>query len=694
MPTNTAHEFFFWTAVGLTFGLGLGLADLYVATPELRRLLPSALLAALFLLTYPYTRKQPGCARFIISAACACLCILLGSDLLMGETFYVHASWTRCTDTLINGREILKIWLLSHGQNIYPGMKDFPFLVTLYTPGYYAVCSALFSALGDLVLSASVVSFLSLVGLVLAMAVWLRRETDRTGFAAAIAGLFLVDPHIVNSGLLVRPDFLAWFLVVLGAYLFLAPCRKNPSRARVLTGCITLCLGPLFKQQTVPVTLACITVCLIAPILWKRCLFLLVSGLIIGGVSFELMQLSTDGNFLTHCIIYPVKLAGSPSITNWSNAAGRIQAFTKQEFALLGLCFIILIQGVIQRRLHVLDWIILVQIPFILRLIMTWGAADNYWWGLLATVFLRVGVYLGQVARKGSDQYSLALIGLLALCPPSPSLADWGTAFSSAQPDTADLRLAAIVRQIASGDVLVNSEASPPLLSREFSRRLQFFDSIETEFFEKVGLWRFSDSKMAVDISDKRFAVIVLGKTFINPAIPIRILNYYRPDQVIGPYTIYTPLSGHTITYPIPTEQLIESSPLKLHVCKVEGVYVNQTFGAFSISKTEYSNTGSVIFVLNGHSAMRSVLVRLYPKIVHFGPGNKIVCEWSDDGVNYKNFFIYQGTPGDMQMSLSEPNVEARFYPASQEVFIRFVLQGSAQLWFNQDMPFAFIADN
>ncbi|MBI4805876.1 MAG: hypothetical protein HY795_11645 [Desulfovibrio sp.] len=595
---------------------------------------------------------------------------------------------------MISGREILKIWLLRHGQNIYPELRDFPFLVTLYTPGYYLVCAAWLVATGNPALSASSVSFLSLIALCMAMGVWLRRETDRPWLALVTVGLFLVNPYIINTGLLARPDFSAWSLAILGTYLFLAPGREKPSQLQILAGCLVLCLGPFFKQQTLPIVLACATVCVFKPHLWKRCLGLAGMGLALGLASLAVLQLGTDGNFLTHSFLYPIKLAGDVSITNWSNAAERILEFTRQQFILLGLYGAALLYGFAQRRLHVLDWLILIHTPFLLKLVMTWGAASNYWWGMLALLFLRVGIFMGEVTNKLPVGPSIALVGLLALCPQSLAPSSWGAAFSARVPASDGLRLAEAIQRIDQGEVLINAEASPPLLSKDFTQRFQFFDSIETQFFEAVGLWRFIDSKMYRDISNKRFAAVVLGKTFMNHAIPLSILNYYHVDQTIGPYTLYKPLPGSTILYSVPTDQTVYSPPLTLRLTEIDGVYVKQSFNAFSISKTEEANLGYVVFTLDGLEPMRSVNVCFFPKVVHYGPGSMLSCEWSTDGVNFTNFLDYYGTINDMNSSLPHQRVKKAILLANKKVFIRFIIYGSAQLWFNREMPFAFIVNS
>ena len=80
----------------------------------------------------------------------------------------------------------------------------------------------------------------------------------------------------------------------------------------------------------------------------------------------------------------------------------------------------------------------------------------------------------------------------------------------------------------------------------------------------------------------------------------------------------------------------------------------------------------------------------LYPKVAHLGSGDRLLVEWSLDGRSYTPFLEYRGAPGDMDTGLFEPRQEAAFLPNTSKIFIRFVFQGSAQLWFNAHDPMLF----
>lgn len=678
-----------WSVAGMVFGAILTVSIQFLPQNFVQELAIPVAMAVLAGTSLIWRHKE-NWNSFVLFASCTCLFLELGAQLALFASHYYNASWTRCVDTVINGREILKVWLLRHGQNIYPGSQDYPFLATLYTPVYYVVCAALLMVVGNPVLSTTAVSFLSLLGLSIVIALWIRKETGCFWLAVAVAGLFLIHPTIRYAGQFSRPDFLAWMLVLLGACLFLAPGQQRVGRAQVVLGCLALCLGPLSKQQTLPILLACITVCMFRHTLWRRCLYLACFGLSAAGVAFVVLQVLTGGNFLTHCVLYPAALARDGLITDWGSLLPKFKDFASREAVLLGLYGIAILHGAWRRRLHEIDWLIVVQMPFLAQLVITWGADANYWWGMLVLLYLRVGIFLGSVVKIRYLGASVATV-LLVFCPPFPPFSLWNQAPAASQTYQDDLVMAKAVAAAGPSDILINSEASPPVLPLDYSLRLHFFDALELKFFELTKFWRFSESKMNKDITEKRFATIVVSHTFINPAIPNHIRNYYQTENVLENYSIFKPRHGNTVVYSVPTDQVVTAPHLSVHLSNVDGVDVGSGFGGFFISKNQNAEFGKVTFVVQGEESMASVRMALFAKVAHFGVGNSVLCEWSKDGTSYVPFLDYAGLPNDMNLSLFDTRVEAEFAPRVQRVFIRLTLNGSAQLWFNKDFPIAFM---
>lgn len=678
-----------WSVGGIALGAILTVSLQFLSQNSVQDLAIPVVMAVLSGSSLVWRDKE-GWNSFVLFASCTCLFLELGAQLSLFASHYYNASWTRCIETLLNGREILKVWLLRHGQNIYPGSQDYHFLATLYTPVYYVVCAALLMVVDNPVSSTTAVSFLSLLGLSIVIAIWIRKETGSFWLAVAVAGLFLIHPTIRYAGKYARPDFLAWMLVLLGAYLFLAPGQERVGRVQVLLGCLALCLGPLTKQQTLPILLACITVFMFRHPLWKRCLFLAGFGLAAAGVALVVLQVLTGGNFLTHAVLYPAALARDGAITDWGSLLSKFKSFASRETVLLGLYGIAILHGAWRRRLHEIDWLIVVQMPFLAQLVITWGADANYWWGMLVLLYLRVGVFLGSVIKIRYLGASVATV-LLIFCPPCPSFLLWNQTPVASQTYQDDLVMAKAVAAAGPGDILINSEASPPVLPLDYSLRLHFFDALELKYFELTKFWRFSESIMNKDIAEKRFATIVVGRTFINPAIPNHIRNYYQTESALENYSIFKPRLGNTVVYSVPTDQVVTAPHLSVQLSIVDGVDVGSGFGGFFISKNQSAEFGKVTFVLQSEESMASVRVAMFAKVAHFGVGNSVLCEWSKDGTSYVPFLDYAGLPNDMNLSLFDTRVEAEFAPRVQRVFIRVTLNGSAQLWFNKDFPIAFM---
>ena len=678
---------------GLPLIAGVCALAVFVLTASFAQAGGRALLVALPCLAVLALCRGSGRTRtrgiVFVSAFAGCLLVLLlGQHLLADAAGYFHGPWLRCLDTVIDGREILKTFLMRHGHTIYPNFQDYPYLVTLYTPGYFLFGAALMLVVGNPVLAAKLASLIPLLGLCALLVVWLRRETGKTWLAVAMASIFLLLPGVAQSGLMTRPDYLAWFCLYTGVFLVLVPGASAPSRARLVLAGLAFCLAALCKQQTLPMTAAFLLACLLDK--QRRRQVTILAGVIaaLGLLCAAVLILVSQGDILRHVLVYPVRLAGNAAITNVGNAIPRLVLFFRLEYPLLALWALAVIWDALRKRPHPLDWMLLFYCPVQLRLVMTWGASANYWWGIQFLLCLRVGIFLCQRAGDGDMGRALALVALLALSPaPLPHFLN---ALRPLLPGDDDLRLEQAVAALGPGRILAQAEAAPPLLASGKANQVDFYDAMETVYFERTGMWRFLDSKMASDIAAKHFRAIVTSQTNADPDVLRYIQNYYSTSMKFGPYTIYEPAPGPVLAYGAPTDRIVAAQGCSVQLLQADDVELVRSFGAFSFSKKQDAPQGTLVFAVQAPFTINRTTVILYPKVAHLGPGDRLVAEWSQDGRTYFPFLEYGGSSADMDTGLFEPRLEAAFQPEAAGIFVRLSLQKSAQLWFNAQNPMVF----
>ncbi|GFK93606.1 hypothetical protein NNJEOMEG_01440 [Fundidesulfovibrio magnetotacticus] len=599
---------------------------------------------------------------------------------------FAWTPWTWVVSPLISGREVLKIWLAAHGQSIYPPPGTYPFLTTLYTPLFFVLGAGLTRLLGDPALSGMLLTALPYAGAFAVVTLWGRRETGSWAVPLAFAVLAFASVQMALAGVILRPDWLAWMLAYAGAMRFTArDAGDRPWAAALLLGA-----AMLTKQQTLPVFLALVTLCIWDRSLWRRCLFTACAAGALLGVAALAMQWGTGGAFLIHTLKYPASLAADPGITNWESAVPRLVRFGINHAAPLAAWAACLLAGLARRRFHALDWLLLVQVPFILRLMMTWGAADNYFWGFLPLLYLRLGVAAAAIGREGLARGAAAAL-LAALClPASRGFDDPAARATPARPD-----LSALAREIARPDGppwLINAEAAPLLLPREFTPRLAAFDAIETQFFERVGYWRFAGSPLHRDIVGRRFGGIILGDTFRDEQVHSVINLHYALESVPDPlYAVYRPLPGAVVEYPVPTDRPVAAEGLTLQVASIDGLDVNQSFGGFfSMTKNEKAASGHVTFSLRKPPGPAVVHVGFHPKVASFGPENLLEVDVGDPVRTLRRLGDFPGTPQDNDKDLHALPASVSFETDGEEALVRFTVRGNARLWFAPTMPLIF----
>ncbi len=578
--------------------------------------------------------------------------------------------------SLIDGRETVKIWLLSQGRGIYPDMRDYPYLVTLYTPIYHSLAALAARTVvpGDVAGGGHLASYAGWVGLLCVMA-WITRRETRSLFLAALVPLsFAAGPYMAGYIRQIRPDLLAWCLAFAATGLFAAKARDRATRDWPVAAAVCMAAALFTKQQTAAVCCALVTACLVGQAGVGLCLrFAALTGAMGLAAGAALYGL-TDGAFLLHCVIYPARLAADASITNLDNAWPRLAAFARAYWGLLALFLLALADDVRRRRLHLLDWLALVHAPFLVKLVATWGADTNYFLGFCIILTLRAGALLGAFRAAGERGRAAALALALLLSPLTPvprdAAGEGGAAAAAARDE-------ALRRAVGGAEALVNAEGAAPLLVGG-GGKLFFFDATESQFFERVGLWSFGGSRLARDIAARRFPVVVLRPTFQDPQVLRAIENTYALAETLPDYSVYRPKQGDIVVLADP---LAPAAAGPVRLAESRGVEAGTGFGARFVGRRADAQTAEIVYAVAAPRPVAWVGLTFYPKVSSPGPESFIEAAWSADGVAYHPFARYAGSGDDNATGLFEPCLEAGFAPGAAAFFVRLTLSGSARLW-------------
>lgn len=431
-------------------------------------------------------------------------------------TSLININYKECQNLLTDGAQVVKIWLFKNGINIYPQNNKYQYLVSIYTPGYYLLSAAVDLILNNTYLSALVVNGLSLLVICSIMALWIYGES-RTAVTGALAVIgYLSNPVMINSAVHVRSDLLAWAFALSGAYLFFN--KKQDSKWQYAAAAL-LGASVFIKQQVAAILIGCVSACIISWSSWRKCLALLFLSGVICAALFAAVQYSSDGGFLTHVLLYPLAMAKNPLISTWPNAEPRAIQFAVTNMGILLITFAIILHDVIRKKFHPLNWMILVHIPFVIRLLMHWGAADNYYWGITALMYTRVGCYLGELRIKYKRWTLHAAPILILLFATTPSYSTLAHQFDlhKIQNETVE-RLPGMIETAGYRNVLINSEAGSTLLKLADRVKLTFFDGFDLSFFEQSKLWKGNESQLYEDIRNRKYDAVVVGSSFVAPS--------------------------------------------------------------------------------------------------------------------------------------------------------------------------------
>ncbi len=589
----------------------------------------------------------------------------------------------RLGEVAIDGRELAKMAAIARGGSMYPPMTDYPFFITLYTPVYHYLGAFVSLFLPDVSLAAHCLTYAAHAALIVVMTVWIRAESGRLWAGLALALALVLSPYYGNYVLKTRPDLLAWFLAFLGAFVFSQNLDTLERKSSIPWAALLLSLALMTKQQTLPILLAMATVFVVKRGTFAVCLRLALWALAFCVAIYGYFYVSTDGNVVLHTVVYPSRLAGDPAITNLANAWPRLLDLGRTYWGLFLLYALALVGDLRRKRLHILDWAMLAQVPFLMTLLSTWGADGNYLLGFIMTVGIRAGIFLA-AAKAGRYTNAVILAGLLLVLPALPAR----QALFANRPDAATVtaKTVALRNIAASGRTLVNSEGSNPFVTATPPVAVDYFDIADMAFFEDVKLFNFPASRLGLDIEEKCFDHIILSKTFVVPRYLRHILSAYEPVRTIGAYTVYAPRPGRRIAIP-DLQQASVGGSVRVSVTETENMEFGQGFGARFAGSQSKTMPGRITLLVDSDQPMENVTLGYYPKVHPVVAENAVTIEWSCDGTTYKPLAHYAGMGDDTKTDLFSPALFASFSPEAAKFYIRFTLRGTGQVWSNDATP-------
>ncbi|WP_027192124.1 hypothetical protein [Fundidesulfovibrio putealis] len=579
----------------------------------------------------------------------------------------------------MEGREAVKAWMLGNAASIYPVQPGTSFIVTIYPPLYHLLTLVTAHATDDFLLAGRLVSLAStgvVAGLIMA---WTNHSTGNR-LIAAITGLSFLADAFTTWGAQARPDMTAHALALGGAYLFLRAQTPRESFWAALLAAMAL----FTKQQTLPFILGTLLYGLLKgpkerrnliTYLWALAVFTVVPGFVLNEM--------THGQFFTDIVEYPARMGEVPGIFTMENLLGRARTLwevTAWKTALTGGWAIACLLSL---RLDFALLLLLLNLPFVLRLLGTWGADYNYALGLIILMYPCLGMLAGRFVRlPKAGSFAAAVLFILVNL-------DGGHTFSRAILDNPHLGKFSGVREglmerlrRTPGPILVNTEGGQLFLGQGLESKLVFFDAIELGLFEKAGFWAFSDSSLARNIAGREYAIIVLSNNFIPQNMTWLMSGYYASQGVMGQYELYAPRPEDSIV-PISSLSLpIQVGDVSMKLLAEENIRVAEDH----IEPHDQALPANLTVEVETRSSIKELELSLFPRLNH-SDGSSLSITVSSGAEGLERTWICPTLPGREWSGIWEMHASEHFATRGDRIRITFHLKGNSQLYFNKSRP-------
>ncbi len=589
----------------------------------------------------------------------------------------------------IEGREALKGWLLSQGQNIYPAGSGYPRLITLYPPLYYAVAAG-FAWLAGPGLWCGKLAAASGLALILVALFGLARRGAGSALVGIVAGLaFFITPEAGN-GFVCKPDTWAFGLVLAAAWAFTAGRHEaRPYGPMVLAGTL-LALAAFAKQQTWPLAAGFFLYALAARVGWRRgiafALSLAGAGLALGAAAYVLF----GPGLLEQAVLFPGRMTALAGDNSLAAALARMREYASEHAALLVAYAGWLALCLIKRRLPLPDVLLLVFLPFLARTLM-WGGSDaNHFLFVSAVAALGAACLAGACLAGGPAARGVGCLALAALLPMNLTLTGLSRADFAPAPAPAEEAQALEARQTLAaipGPVLMDAEGAYLFAGEPDFSRLRLYDAFETDIYDRLGLAPILDSPMAADIRGRRLARFVDSQVFISKSLLALRDIYYEPAERVGRYALYRPRPERAIVaVPVADRVAREDGGLTVQVTTAQNI---RNWGSYI--QAEDSNAPlELAYEAVSDTPVERATVTFCPRLTEPGQSVTVIAE---DGHGRRTTLALFGYGDGKEGGEGWDNrTTVAFAPAGETFRVIFSLGGAAQLWLDAVHPLVFSA--
>lgn len=188
--------------------------------------------------------------------------------------------------------------MLIHGQNIYPPITDYPYIVSNYHPLYPFIAGIPFLITNPGIWSGRLLTLISCLGSfsIIGLVVFKSTKNRNLGLISALLPLCLSYPY--NWAFVYRVDYLGIFLSLLGLYFHMYP----PKKYGIYFSIIPFALAFMTKLTFVLAPVACILDLIIRKD--KRSLPFTLGIILSFGIPYLAINLATDFGMFRDTLIY------------------------------------------------------------------------------------------------------------------------------------------------------------------------------------------------------------------------------------------------------------------------------------------------------------------------------------------------------------------------------------------------------
>lgn len=584
---------------------------------------------------------------------------------------------------IMEGREVVKAWLLTQNQGIYTGLSDYPLFITLYGPLYSLLAAASTLWFGAGVFAARIVSVAAGVALGCVTGAVAYRRTGNVWAALAAGCAMLLTPTMAYAAH-ARPDVLVWLTLFAGMFCLLG-AQRTPARAGpgFWGAALFFVLAAFSKQSTWVFIAAAVGFCL-----WRRELRLLglrLAVVLALGCALCLAgaQWATDGQFFRQTVLFPKRMSGLSSYNSFASAAERFGEFARSHWGLLA----VLAASVWRRRrrpVGLLDVVFLAGLASMVMVMRWWGASVNHFLGLMPFMIVECAGLFAVLLRE--RRLAWAALCLALLVPPRFGLSlPSGPDPCGFEPERRDVAALEDMLSGLDGPVIMDAEGAYVFLGRPAFSRLRLYDAFETDVYDQTGLWNLPESILLRDIRARRAAAFVDSKVFMSQDLAWAVRAYYREASRIGRYSVFLPRTDMAV---------LEFSGLGSAPSGGTGLEVVEAAGLKNWGNyvQPVQGTGELVITGGAGRTIGDFRVLFHPRFT--GPGQSLTVLFSRDGTSWQRLgsLSYDGkTPG----SGFENPTEFAGKVEGASLFLKFVLSGDAQLWITPRRPLlAYLSGN